>query len=1168
MLYRVLPLSLLALVGCVDDKGETDDSSTETQDEYVDNDGDDYFSDEDCDDSDPQVNPGETEICDSVDNNCDGEVDEGVEQTWYVDDDGDGYGDGDNVVLSCQRQEGTVPNASDCDDTSPLVYPGANEICDELDNDCDGETDEDAITTWYVDADGDGFGDPDTEILGCDAPEDAVTDDTDCDDEDATAYPGGTEICDGVDNDCDGDIDDDLAEDRTEWYLDADDDGFGDPETMELACAQPRGYVSNDNDCDDLEELSHPGADEICDEEDNDCNGTADEDAVDAPAWYADDDLDGFGDASEPSYACDAPTGTVADATDCDDADASENPDASEVCDGDDDDCDDEIDEDSAADAPAWYADRDEDGYGDADATTRSCSQPDGYLSNRSDCDDADPTEHPGADEVCDGDDDDCDDDVDEDSAVDAPTWYQDRDGDSFGDAALTTESCSAPSGYVSDDQDCDDLADESYPGADEICDDEDNDCDGATDEDGAVGAPTWYRDGDSDGFGDPSSTKDACDAPSGYVVDATDCDDSDGDENPDASEVCDGDDDDCDDEIDEDSAIDADTWYRDSDGDGAGDAATTDVACSAPDGFVASGADCDDTDVTEYPGASERCDGDDDDCDGSVDEASAIDAVAWYQDRDDDGYGDEDSTRVACDMPDGYVDDATDCDDFADESHPGADEICDDEDNDCDETVDESAVDASTWYRDADGDLYGDIDTPYSSCDAPSGFVSNSSDCDDTSSSNRPGATEVCDGEDNDCDDLADESGASGESRWYPDADSDGYGSSSASATTACDAPTGYVSSADDCDDADDEVNPDGTEYCDGVDQDCDGDEDGVVHYQTITGSKTSLTSTWGSGTSSSPKSISQSSSGTIYVCPGTYYVAVTSSATALEIEGLYGSDETFLSGGGSKRVVSASGDITLTGLTIQDGYTSSSYGGNVYVNGADATLSDVILQDGFAKWGAGAACRSGTLSMTEVEITGGDASYGGGVYMSSCTGDATTALIYDNSATYGAGVYITASDLTLDDTDMSANDADSYGGAIAALSSSTVTITDTEITSNSGGDYGGGAYMSASDWTMSTSNVSGNSSTLVGGGLYLYGASTLKCTGSSGATYGIWGNTSLLAGGVYMAATSGASIRSTTCDWLGSSDNDLYDIVIGGYLYYSKYDNNETFTCSYTGC
>ena len=98
-----------------------------------------------------------------------------------------------------------------------------------------------------------------------------------------------------------------------------------------------------------------------------------------------------------------------------------------------------------------------------------------------------------------------------------------------------------------------------------------DNDCDGTIDV-GAIDATTWYEDGDGDGYGDPSSTTEACDQPDGYVANDDDCDDDDGAINPDADEVCDNEDNDCDGTVDEDDAVDATTWYEDGDGDGYGD--------------------------------------------------------------------------------------------------------------------------------------------------------------------------------------------------------------------------------------------------------------------------------------------------------------------------------------------------------------------------------------------------------------------------------------------------------------------------------------------------------------------------------------------------------------------------------------------------------------------
>ena len=98
------------------------------------------------------------------------------------------------------------------------------------------------------------------------------------------------------------------------------------------------------------------------------------------------------------------------------------------------------------------------------------------------------------------------------------------------------------------------------------------------------------------------------------------------------------------------------------------------------------------------------------------------------------------------------------------------------------------------------------------------------------------PAATEACNGIDDDCDSLVDESGATGESTWYADVDGDGYGDASA-ALAACDQPSGYVATSDDCDDADLAVNPGATEACNGIDDDCDGltDEAGATNYLEI---------------------------------------------------------------------------------------------------------------------------------------------------------------------------------------------------------------------------------------------------------------------------------------------------------------------------------------------
>ena len=193
---------------------------------------------------------------------------------------------------------------------------------------------------------------------------------------------------------------------------------------------------------------------------------------------------------------------------------------------------------------------------------------------------------------------------------------------------------------------------------------------------------------------------------------------------------------------------------------------------------------------------------------------------LIWYLDADEDGFGDPDSTDIDCDQPSGYVSDATDCDDTMATTNPDALEYCDEVDNDCDGDTDEDdAVNVTVWYSDADDDGYGDPDDFTESCDVPSGYVDNDEDCDGSDGAINPAATEVCDGQDNDCDELIDNDDDDVDSdtitTWYVDEDEDGYGSED-DTQDSCDAPSGFVSNNEDCDDDDDDINPDGEEVCD----------------------------------------------------------------------------------------------------------------------------------------------------------------------------------------------------------------------------------------------------------------------------------------------------------------------------------------------------------------
>lgn len=231
---------------------------------------------------------------------------------------------------------------------------------------------------------------------------------------------------------------------------------------------------------------------------------------------------------------------------------------------------------------------------------------------------------------------------------------------------------------------------------------------------------------------------------------------------NPGTVEVCNGVDDDGDGSVDPATSADAQTWYIDYDGDGHGSTSFTELGCAAPVGYVANADDCDDTDAADHPGASETCDGDDDDCDTLVDDADDdVDLATggtWYGDGDGDGYGDAAARVAACEQPAGAVGDATDCDDGDAAVNLAASELCDGIDNDCDGSVDEDdAVDALTWYGDVDGDGFGDATVPVTACAEPLGYVSDATDCDDTDAAVYPGSPEECDGDDDDCDGRTD---------------------------------------------------------------------------------------------------------------------------------------------------------------------------------------------------------------------------------------------------------------------------------------------------------------------------------------------------------------------------------------------------------------------------
>jgi len=765
----------------------------------------------DCDDSDSGDYPGATEtVGNGDDEDCNGG------EICYHDDDDDGYLDstGDTVVSSdtdcTDSYEGTNSDpTTDCDDGDNGDYPGATEIVgNQDDEDCDGGE------ICYDDDDNDGYLDTtgDTRISSdadCTDNYEGSTGTltTDCDDSNSTAYPGATEYCDGHDDDCDGQVDEDASDDVLTWYADTDTDTYGDPAVSDIDCYQPSGYVADNTDCDDSDSGDYPGAPEtVGNGDDEDCDGVE--------TCYDDDDNDGYLDTtgdtrfSSDADCDDAYEGKTTDlTTDCDDTDAGDYPGATEtVGNGDDEDCD---------GGEICYDDDDNDGFLDSSGDTRVSSDADcsdayegGTSTLTTDCDDAVSSVYPGATEVvADGIDQDC---------ANGDTCYEDNDVDGFGSTGLqvSVDLDCTDSGEASISTDCDDNNGAAYPGAAEVvADGVDQSC---------SGGDSCYSDGDLDGYGSTSTSTSAdldCNDPGEASVN-TDCDDAVAAVNPGESEiVADGIDQNC---------SGGDTCYEDNDHDefgSTGTQASVDIDCTDT-GEATVSTDCDDADAAQYPGADEYCNGEDDDCDGSTDEDTAVDVATWYLDYDGDTYGLATSSDIDCEQPTGYVTDATDCDDLDADRNPGETEIVGNEvDNDCDG--------GEICYKDLDGDGYGTTSTK-TSTDSDCGDSQESTvstDCDDTGSGAiaiNPAATEVCDGADNDCDGDIDDDDTSLDTStattWYADTDGDSQGDSASTTLLACDQPSGYEDDSTDCDDSDPDIFLGATEYCGTVDFDCDG--------------------------------------------------------------------------------------------------------------------------------------------------------------------------------------------------------------------------------------------------------------------------------------------------------------------------------------------------------
>ncbi len=658
----------------------------------------------DCQDADANVNPGSPEKCNNLDDNCNGQTDEGC------DDDGDKYCDASMAYDSTKAPILVCPSGpGDTDDTDPSINPAGQEICDGKDNNSNAQVDE------GCDDDGDGYCDANMYTIG--KPPVCPSGGNDCDDTAPSINPGMQEDC-GTpyDDNCNGSNNDQNAKDCQPFFFDADSDKWG-TNSSKCLCVPLNQYKAiNPGDCNESDPAINPGAAEICDGIDNNCDKVIDEGC----------DVDGDGYCHTGATVVGNPTVCKNGINDCDDTNPNVNPGKAEICgNGKDDNCYGSQNDQDALGSVPFYQDLDGDTYGST-FSAKFCSPSGTYTAtNSADCDDSKKAVNPAATEICDNLDNNCNGTTDE-------GCDDDLDGQCDANMKFSGPVAICPNGSG----DCDDTNPAVFKGkSQEICDNIDDNCNGKTD-DGC--------DDDKDGYCDAAYTV-ITPLPTICPKGAGDCDDLNSDQNPGATEVCGNNiDDNCNGSQNDLNAAGCTTYYFDGDSDTYGlSGSTGKCLCTVSGSYKATKlGDCDETSAAINPAATEICDGKDNNCDGTIDENGATGCTVRYYDGDNDGYGISLSACTCASNAPYTASQTGDCDDTNANMNPGKPEKCDNIDNNCNSKVDEGC--------NKDGDKFCDI--AMTVVGTPNVCILGGGDCDDTDPNTNPGGNEICDGKDNNC--------------------------------------------------------------------------------------------------------------------------------------------------------------------------------------------------------------------------------------------------------------------------------------------------------------------------------------------------------------------------------------------------------------------------------